>query len=134
MTLASAPFPSFRHAARALAAFGAPFLLAACVQGPAAPTPAPHLVSAGERIAQQQCGECHAIGPAQASPLADAPSFASLRPHYSRADMALALRERMTHIHPRMPRLRLEEDEVDRFLDYWQSLGPGPSAARGSRV
>ncbi len=113
-----------RHTAfRRLFLAAAPLLLAACAQAPAAHPPAPHLVSAGERIAQQKCGECHALGEARVSPLADAPTFAALRPRYSREAMAAVLSRRMTDLHPRMPRLRLEEDQEARFLDYWQSLG-----------
>jgi mono/diheme cytochrome c family protein len=112
----------FRNVARGLACVSAPLLLVACAEAPKTPPPA-HLVSVGERIAQQQCGECHALSTTRVSPLADAPTFASLRPRYSRAAMAAVLNQRMVTIHPRMPRLRLEEDEIAQLLDYWESIG-----------
>lgn len=111
-----------RRVARSLVCVGAPLLLAACAEAPKSP-PTGHLVSVGERIAQQQCGECHALGATQVSPLADAPTFPSLRPRYSRAAMAAVLDQRMVTIHPRMPRLRLEDDEIAQLLDYWESIG-----------
>jgi cytochrome c len=105
---------------------GAPLLLASCLDAPASPAaPTVRLSSAGERIAKRECGECHAVGEAQVSPLADAPTFAVLRPRYPRAEMAVVLARRMAEVHRRMPRLRLEEDEVADFLDYWASLAPG---------
>ena len=108
--------------ARNLVCVGAALLLMACAEAPRKPPPT-HLVSVGERIAQQQCGECHALGATQVSPLADAPTFPSLRPRYSRTAMAAVLNQRMVTIHPRMPRLRLEDDEIAQLLDYWESIG-----------
>ncbi|MDB5451760.1 MAG: cystathionine beta-lyase [Caulobacteraceae bacterium] len=115
------------HVRVAAVLVGAPLLLASCLSAPA--PPAERLVSAGERIARRECGECHALGEARVSPLADAPTFAALRPRYPRAEMAVVLTQRMAEVHRRMPRLRLEEDEVAEFLDYW-AAPPSEAAPR----
>jgi mono/diheme cytochrome c family protein len=91
------------------------------------------LVSAGEWIARQNCGECHALEAAAASPLPDAPSFPTLRRRFDRDAMARIVRVRMEVIHPRMPKLRLEEDEIVEFLDFWEALKPAQPPRRSRR-
>lgn len=101
--------------------------LGACAT--AAPQAAPpRLVSAGERLARENCGGCHALGANDASALPDAPPFRDLRARYSTQAMSQVLAERMETLHPRMPRLRLEEDQVSELLTYWDSLAPTPAA------
>ena len=65
----------------------------------------------------------------QVSPLEGALPFAVLRPHYPRAEMVVVLTQRMVEVHPRMPQLRLDPDEIEAFLDYWVSLPPAGSPA-----
>ena len=86
------------------------------------PRPAP-LISKGEAVARETCGECHDVSDAGPSPLADAPSFRTLRTRYSRDQFAALLTTRMAEVHFRMPKLRLDEDEVEALLDY---LAPHP--------
>lgn len=106
-----------------IAAAGAIALLAACADRTAPmAAAAPHPASFGERVAQSQCGECHSLHDGQASPLADAPPFPVLRGRYSRDAMAQAVEARMQEVHPRMPPLHLDADEVTAFLDYWEGL------------
>jgi mono/diheme cytochrome c family protein len=93
---------------------------------PASAKEPPHLISAGERVAQRNCAECHALGAVGASLLVDAPPFRELRRHYTRDAMAVTIEQRMQIIHPRMPLLALDVDEVNEFLDYWDSLKPAP--------
>lgn len=76
------------------------------------------LVSQGEVIARESCGECHGMGESGPSPLADAPPLHTLRGRYSRSELTILLSARMTEVHPRMPKLRLDEDQVDALLDY----------------
>lgn len=103
----------------------AALLLALGACATAAPQAAPpRFVSAGERLAQENCGGCHALGSNDASALPDAPPFRDLHARYSTQAMSQVLAERMETLHPRMPRLRLEEDQVSEFLTYWDSLGP----------
>lgn len=119
------------HLIRPLSAAAIALSLGACgqiveYQVPTAPVPW------GERLAQRNCGECHALGRTDRSALADAPPFRDLRPKYSRTDMDAILQERMVQIHPRMPLLKLDEDELHAFLDYWQTLQPAAGeSARG---
>lgn len=102
--------------------------------GPAAARPAtPPLISAGESIARRNCAECHALQADLASPLADAPTFPDLRRRYDRDAMVQILEARMEVIHPRMPKLRLEEDEVGEFLEYWNGLKASPRPRKAPR-
>jgi cytochrome c len=77
-----------------------------------------HLVSVGEGLARDNCGECHGMGDTVASPLADAPRLRTLSRRYSRDQLAALLAKRMTDVHQRMPKLHLDEDEVAALLDY----------------
>lgn len=86
---------------------------------PQGPRPA-RLVSAGEGIALENCGQCHAVGDRDPSALTDARPFRDLRARYSRDQMAVLLASRMAETHPRMPRLRLDDDQVEALLNYWQ--------------
>lgn len=113
-------------ARRALPVFAG--MLVAALGACATAAPAPRLVPMGERLARENCGGCHAMGANDASPLSDAPAFRDLRTRYSTPAMAQALAERMEVLHPRMPRLRMEEDQVAEFLKYWDSLQPTPPA------
>ena len=90
---------------------------------PQAPRPA-RLVSAGEGIALENCGQCHTIGERGPSALPDAPPFRILQARYSRDQMAALLAGRMAEIHPRMPLLKLDDDQVAALLDYWAASGP----------
>ena len=83
-------------------------------------------VWAGEQVARRNCAECHAIGPGQVSPYSAAPTFPRLRGRLDRAQMAKTLKESMASLHPRMPPLHLEPDEVTEFLDFWDSLAIEP--------
>jgi mono/diheme cytochrome c family protein len=103
--------------------FGAP---SASARDPAPP----RLISAGERVAERNCAECHAIGASGSSPYADAPPFRKLRKRYSRDLMAETIRLRMEVVHSRMPKLALDVDEVDEFLDFWEGLPARPAARR----
>ncbi len=87
---------------------------------------------AGRLVAQRECGVCHAIGLNDDSPLPDAPRFRDLRGQVTTETFALLLANRMEVGHPRMPRLRLDDDELNRLLDYWNSL-PGARQARLGR-
>ncbi len=69
-------------------------------------------VSAGRRLAQRACGECHAIAETGASPLSDAPPFRLLYQRFDVANLPLALDEGMLVGHPRMPTTRLDDDEI----------------------
>jgi mono/diheme cytochrome c family protein len=93
-------------------------------QGPA--------IAAGRRIAQQNCGECHAVGRGP-SPLPDAPPFRLLYQRYGSRTLGDLLQEGMLAgprdeaaqpMHPRMPVVKLDPDQVSDLTVYLASLEP----------
>jgi cytochrome c len=91
-------------------------------------------VSAGRRIAEQNCGGCHATG-AESSPLADAPPFRQLYLRYPAEGLGWLLQEGMIApqeprdeapqvFHPRMPIVDLDVGQVSELRAYLQSLEP----------
>ncbi len=98
--------------------------LSGCAAAPDPGIPPVALIAAGERVALENCGECHAVGDRASSALADAPPFRSLQARYSRDQMAALLARRMVEIHPRMPLLTLDDDQIQSLLDYWETSGP----------
>ena len=99
-----------------------------------APAGEPAAVSSGQRVAQRNCGGCHAVA-AGSSPLADAPPFRDLHRRYPAGGLAQLLEEGMlpparpleegepSH-HPRMPMVALGPDEVAELTAYLRSLEP----------
>uniref|UniRef100_B0SVX1 Cytochrome c class I n=1 Tax=Caulobacter sp. (strain K31) TaxID=366602 RepID=B0SVX1_CAUSK len=121
--------------------------LAAAVQASPAPAPAPRPLPAqalgGQRIAQRNCGICHAVD-ARPSPLADAPPFATLYRRYPPGGLDQILTEGMLapsrkpeegspDHHPRMPMVALDDDEVSQLKAYLRSLDPRPGASTEPR-
>lgn len=91
-------------------------------------------VAAGRRIAEQNCGGCHAVGPGP-SPLADAPPFRLLHRRYPPEGLGRLLQEGMiapaeprdeapTLYHPRMPLTHLDTAQIDQLRAFLQSLEP----------
>ncbi|QUD86442.1 c-type cytochrome [Phenylobacterium montanum] len=91
-------------------------------------------VAFGRRIAQRNCGACHAIG-AGRSPNAAAPPFRDLHRRYGPGGLDALLSEGMlapadrseegsSRYHPRMPHLALDEDEVAALKAFLHSLEP----------
>lgn len=112
--------------------------LAAAVQASpeAAPRPLSSQALGGQRIAQRNCGICHAVD-ARPSPLADAPPFATLYRRYRPGGLDQILTEGMLapsrkpeegspDHHPRMPMVELDDDEVAQLKAYLRSLDPRP--------
>lgn len=96
------------------------------------------LVSGGQRIAERNCGGCHAVG-SGASKLVDAPPFRALHERYPPGGLDLILQEGMLRptsmpeegsppSHPRMPMADLDDDEVAQLKAYLRSLDPRPPA------
>ena len=79
-------------------------------------------VAAGERVASRECGGCHAVGTRGASPLTDAPPFREMSPQLPPEAFAAELDRRLHVVHPRMPRLNLDVDELQSLVRYWSSL------------
>jgi cytochrome c len=83
--------------------------------------PDPQVV-AGERVAARECGGCHAVGAHGGSLLADAPPFRDMSPQLPPEAFAAELDRRLHVVHPRMPRLELDVDELQSLVRYWSSL------------
>jgi mono/diheme cytochrome c family protein len=107
-------------------------LLAASAAWAARP-PAPE-EAAGRRIAQRECGACHAVDEGD-SPLPEAPPFRLLHRRYPVGGLDQILREGMLAPadpqeegrpagHPRMPTVALDIDERDALIAYLRSLEP----------
>lgn len=116
------------HQAIWIAAFG--LLLSATQAGAAESSD----VAAGRRIAEQNCGGCHATG-AGPSPLADAPPFRLLHQRYPPEGLGRLLQEGMiapaeprdeapTVYHPRMPLTHLDTEQIGQLRIFLQSLEP----------
>lgn len=94
----------------------------------------------GRRLAQTYCGQCHALGGGP-SPMPDAPPFAQLHRRYppggGLGDLlgegmiapAVPQEEGVSTRHPRMPQVRLDEDQVSDLVVFLQSA-QGPSRRR----
>ncbi len=98
--------------------------LAACAQTQAE---APHAaardqVVSGQAIAQSECGSCHAVGEAGASPLPDAPAFRHLRARYRFDVLAEELRAGVHVGDARMPAFDLSVQEIDALIAYLGAL------------
>ncbi|CAN5444317.1 cytochrome c [soil metagenome] len=102
----------------------------------AAPRPLSSQALGGQRIAQRNCGICHAVD-ARPSPLADAPPFATLYQRYPPGGLDQVLTEGMLapsrtpeegspNHHPRMPMIELDDDEIAQLKAYLRSLDPRP--------
>ena len=77
----------------------------------------------GRRIAERDCGACHATGPrprAGASP--DAPPFARLSSRFEMDSVVRALSQGLLTNHPRMPVMRLDADELADLTAYLKSI------------
>jgi len=92
----------------------------------------PPAISGGQRIAERNCGGCHAVA-AGASKLAAAPTFRTLQDRYPPGGLDLILQEGMLRpsrmpeegsppSHPRMPMADLDDDEVAQLKAYLRSL------------
>lgn len=100
--------------------------------------------SNGERLARRHCGGCHAVRDG-ASPLPDAPPFASLYARYPPGGLAAILEEGMLaprrppeegapRSHPRMPMSLLDDDQRADLEAYLRSLDPRRPAAPKPRL
>lgn len=79
-------------------------------------------VAAGQRLAEQRCASCHAVGRTGASPRAAAPAFRDLHKRYPVDQLAEALAEGIVTGHPDMPVFTFDRAEIEEFLAYLRSL------------
>ena len=113
-------------------------LVGACTLAGAQPQRPPTGMSGGQRIAERNCGGCHAVA-AGDSKLADAPPFRTLHDRYPPGGLDVILQEGMLRpsrmpeegsppSHPRMPMADLDDDEVAQLKAYLRNLDPRPLA------
>lgn len=102
-----------------LAAIAGLALLGACAT--ASPEDGGHLAN-GLRLAQRDCGGCHAVEPCRQSPAADATPFPRLSERYDVNQLAKALEGGLMVGHPRMPLVTLDADEIADLAAYVKSV------------
>jgi mono/diheme cytochrome c family protein len=109
----------------------------------AAERPVSDMAIAGKRVAQRNCGVCHAVG-AGASTAPDAPPFRNLHKRYRSGGLPQLLREGMLQPttppdegspprHPLMPMAVLGDDEVAELTAYLKPFEAAPPARRHHR-
>jgi mono/diheme cytochrome c family protein len=79
-------------------------------------------VAAGRRLAQAQCGVCHAVGRTGASANPLSPPFRNLAARYPLSDLEEALAEGITVGHSGMPEFVFSPRQIDDLLAYMRSL------------
>lgn len=93
---------------------------------PAASTPsaaADEVVSRGGALARKLCAGCHAVGLTGPSKLEKAPPMRDLARRWKAEQIAEALAEGITTGHKEMPEFKLNPDELDAFLSWFDDLG-----------
>ncbi|MBR0683691.1 cytochrome c [Roseomonas eburnea] len=98
------------------AALALVLVLAACAPGQA------DEAARGQRLAQERCAACHAIGRTGASPRAGAPPFRDLHNRYPVDQLAESLAEGIVTGHPDMPEQAFSPEEVNALIAYLRSL------------
>lgn len=78
----------------------------------------------GRAIAQQNCGQCHAVGAAGESPNPKSPPFRHLARKYPLHNLEEALGEGIVvgHEGVEMPQFRFTSPQIDAFLAYLESI------------
>ena len=110
------PVPSMCHPNRSIfaGAFMLLFALPVCAEGGD--------TASGQKLAQEWCAKCHAIGLAGASPLPVAPPFRELHLRYNVEDLAESLGEGILVGHPSMPVFRFDPDQIVNLIAYLKTL------------
>lgn len=93
---------------------------------PASPIPdmAAQAATRGEGIAAEACASCHAIGPAGASPMAEATPFRVIVGRYPLDQLEEAFGEGLVTSHPAMPALVFRASEIDDLIAYLETVEP----------
>jgi len=107
------------HALRAVGALVHLILMAIVVAGTAR---AQDDVERGRSLVTKLCGECHAIGPAGASPRAGAPAFRSLDERVDLDELGDRLRAGLQSMHADMPSFRFSREDARAAVAYLRSI------------
>jgi mono/diheme cytochrome c family protein len=86
------------------------------------PAAADDQLKAGEALLKKNCGACHAIGRADASPDKAAPAFRVLGKRYPVESLEETLGEGVMTGHPDMPEYTFDADEVGAIIAYLKSI------------
>ena len=81
-------------------------------------------IERGRLLAEANCGRCHAIGLADASPHPDAPPFRALSERYPIDSLAERLTRGIPIKHPDMPDFLATASQIDEITAYILSLQP----------
>lgn len=84
----------------------------------------------GHEIVQRNCGMCHAVGRADASPNTAAPAFRDLHKRYPIDNLAEALAEGILTGHPQMPEFAFPPEQVSAIISYLKSIQTEQGASR----
>lgn len=87
-----------------------------------APVAADSLVENGKALVQTNCGECHAVGIDEESPLEAALPLRDIARAYDPEFLAEPLAEGIVTGHPDMPEFVFEPDEIDAIIAYLSDL------------
>ena len=79
----------------------------------------------GQKIAQEKCSRCHAIGKADASPERKAPPFRDIGKKFPLEHLAEALAEGIVTGDNNMPEFKFEPRDIDAILDYISEMSSG---------
>lgn len=94
--------------------------LVATLAGPAAAGGA--TVADGRALLEKNCGRCHAIDGAGASPLAGAPPLRDIYRQRPTERLEFEFSEGMGSRHPDMPQIQFSDEEVAAILTYLDGL------------
>lgn len=76
----------------------------------------------GQRLLEQYCAACHAIGTEGSSSHEQAPAFRDLSQKYPVALLDEALAEGIMSGHPDMPVYEFEPDQIEGIIEYLESI------------
>jgi cytochrome c len=79
-------------------------------------------VTAGQKLVEDNCSRCHAIGMTGDSPLAKAPPFREVVKRYPPSSLGEALVEGIVTGHNEMPEFVFESDQAMEIIAYLDSL------------
>jgi cytochrome c len=79
-------------------------------------------VTRGRTFVTEHCSQCHAVGLAGRSAIAEAPPFRDLHTRYTVESLEESLAEGIMTGHPSMPEFRLDLDQVRNVIAYLKSL------------
>jgi len=82
----------------------------------------------GRELAEDMCGTCHAIGPADETENVDAPTFSEIAGRYSVWNLQEALAEGIVVGHEDMPEFTLTPQQINALLSYMDTLTPDDAA------